>query len=350
MNKERISYYADLTVTAVGIFAVAYIILKYLFFASLPFFISWAVAFMVRPLAVKIGKATHIPCKVLSAVLTILFVLGITAILASLIVLAVVEAGNFLSGILEGNKLYEILEKITNPISGLLGDGESEIKIEEGITDAIRGALSTLLSKIITVITSFASALPKAAFFFVITVISSVYFSLELNVVNAFVKNILPTKLSSALVKFKDSIFHALLKTVKAYAIIMLITFALMLLGLMVLGVQYSLLFAVVIALLDALPLIGIGIVLVPWGIYQLIFGRALFGIGILILFAVGVILRQIIEPKILGDSLGVHPIVSLVLLYLGYSIFGFFGILLLPLLTVALSVIFDKYKSSEVD
>jgi len=350
MDREKIAYFAHLTVTAVGILALVYIAFKYLFFALLPFVIAWGVALAIRPLAMKISKATHIPCKVLSALLTILFVLGITAIVASAVTLAVVELGNFIAGLLEGDKLYDILDKIMNPIGGLFGDSEAGASLEANISDAIKSALSTLLSEVVSLVTSFASSLPHALFFFVITVIASIYFSLELSIVNRFVKNVLPKKTLSALLKLKESIFIALIRTIKSYAILMLITFVLMLLGLIILKVKYALLFAFIIALLDALPLIGVGTVLIPWGVYQIIFGEIWLGIGLLVLFGISVILRQIIEPKIVGKNLGVHPIVSLILLYVGYSLFGFFGLLLVPLLAVVAGVAFDKYKPPEIE
>ena len=93
-------------------------------------------------------------------------------------------------------------------------------------------------------------------------------------------------------------------------------------------------------ALLDALPLIGVGTLLVPWSIYQFIFGDVRVGVGLLVLFGVHEILRQITEPKIIGKSLGIHPVLSLILLYVGYSIFGFFGLLLIPIAAVVVNTI----------
>ena len=129
----------------------------------------------------------------------------------------------------------------------------------------------------------------------------------------------------------------------------MLITFIIMLFGFLVLGVKYAVLFAFIVALLDALPLIGVGTVLVPWSIYQIIFGNVRLGIALIILFVIHQIIRQFTEPKIVGKNLGIHPVLSLILLYSGYVLFGILGLVLIPLLSVILNTLFDKNDAPEV-
>ena len=110
-------------------------------------------------------------------------------------------------------------------------------------------------------------------------------------------------------------------------------------------------LMAFIIALLDMLPVLGIGIVLIPWGVYYLSVGTDLkLGIGLLVLWGVGSIVRQAIEPKIVGKELGMHPLLTLVLMYAGYSLFGFFGLVLLPFLSVFISIIPPRSKSESDD
>ena len=130
----------------------------------------------------------------------------------------------------------------------------------------------------------------------------------------------------------------------------MLITFAVMLVGLVILRQPYALLLALIIAVLDLLPVIGVGTVLVPWSVYELVLGDTGVGIGLLILFAVHTFIRQFAEPKIVGKNLGVHPIVTLSLLYVGYSLFGFVGLLLVPIATVLIEVTVGKKDSAKVN
>ena len=349
MNKEKLKLYSYLTITAVGALIFLYVFMKYLFVLALPFLIGWAVAFMVRPMATKISKATNIPYRLMSATLTLLIVAFGIAIIVSALIYAVSECWGFLSGLAESDRLYEILEKITNPISGLLGDREGAAELEAHISGAVSSMISSLLSGLVGWITAFVVSVPKVLIFILVTVISSVYFSLELEKVNSFCKRKLPKKISEWLVNFKNRFLSSLLKYLRAYLIIMLVTFIIMLFGFLVLGVKYAVLLAFVVALLDALPLIGVGTVLVPWSIYNLILGELGLGIGLVVLFVVHEVIRQFIEPKIIGKNLGIHPILSLFLLYAGYFVFGLMGLLLIPILSVIVNILINKEDSSEI-
>ena len=343
MNKEKLKLYSYLTVTAVGALIFLYVFLKYIFVLALPFLIGWAVAFMVRPMAKKISAATNIPYRIMSTALTVLIVVGGIAIIVSALIYAVSESWGFLTGLAEGDKIYEILEKITNPISGLLGEREGAAELEAHISEAVSSMISSLLSGLVSWITAFVSSVPRVLIFILVTVISSVYFSLDLERINAFCKQKLPNRLSAWLVNFKNRFLASLLKYLRAYLIIMLITFIIMLFGFLVLGVRYAVLLAFVVALLDALPLIGVGTVLVPWSIYNLIFGDIGLGIGLAVLFVVHEVVRQFTEPKIIGKNLGIHPILSLFLLYAGYFVFGLLGLLLIPVLSVVVTILINK-------
>ena len=103
-------------------------------------------------------------------------------------------------------------------------------------------------------------------------------------------------------------------------------------------------LIALFVAVLDILPVFGVGTVLVPWSIVLFVSGNGKAGFGILFLFAFITVLREIVEPKILGKNLGLHPLLTLILLYFGYHFFGFFGMIILPPLgALAAALIQDK-------
>ena len=119
---------------------------------------------------------------------------------------------------------------------------------------------------------------------------------------------------------------------VKAYAMLWLITFSVLFLGFIILGVEYATTLAIVIALLDMLPVIGTGTVLIPWGIVCIAGGGYRRGIGILVLFACVTVIREIAEAKVIGRCIGMHPLLTLAAMYAGYRLLGVAGILLLPL------------------
>lgn len=125
--------------------------------------------------------------------------------------------------------------------------------------------------------------------------------------------------------------------------------FLVMLLGLTLLRVRYAFFLALLLTGVDILPVVGVGTVLVPWGILSLALGNTPQGIGLFALFAVSEVVRQVLEPRLLGSTLGVHPLTSLLSLYLGARLFGLFGVILAPFLAIGLRTLFrylcDKNK-----
>ena len=102
--------------------------------------------------------------------------------------------------------------------------------------------------------------------------------------------------------------------------------------------------------MLDMLPVIGVGTVLVPWSVFSFVTGDGRMGVGLLALFVANTLIRQFAEPKILGKSLGIHPLVTLAVLYLGYSFLGVVGIFLLPIASVLISSLIVKNGASKVE
>jgi predicted PurR-regulated permease PerM len=122
-----------------------------------------------------------------------------------------------------------------------------------------------------------------------------------------------------------------------------------MLFGFMILRVKNVILISAAVAIFDLLPLIGVGTILVPWSIAELLLGNTGVGIGLIVLLVLHEIIRQFAEPKIIGKTFGLHPIISLLLLYIGYSALGFIGILIVPFIAVILNAFFDKKDSAKI-
>lgn len=349
MNKEKIEYYAHLTVTVLGIAVALYILFRYLFVSALPFLIAWATAFALRPLARRISDKTKISRKVVSTALAITTVsLGLGAVVA-IVVLLLGEAWQLLSGFLGDERIYEIFDKILNPISSFFGEGEITSELESYLGDTIKGALSSVSAGIVDILTAIVKGIPSVLFFILITVIAAIYFSLDLDGINARVRSFLPKRIASSLVRVKNSFFSVGTKYIRSYLLLMLITFAVMCVGFLLIRVDNAILIAAAVSLLDLLPLIGVGTVLVPWSIVTLLLGGTGRGIGLIVLLVVHEIIRQLAEPKILGKNLGLHPIISLLLLYVGYVTLGFAGLLLTPLVSVAINLLIKKDDTPEV-
>lgn len=349
MNKDKIEYWAHLTVTVLGIGIAAFLFFRYLFVAVLPFLISWGAAFALRPAVNFISRKTHIPIKVVSVVLTMLCVFLGLGLIVLFSFFAVKEAWEFFSSLASDERVIDILAKVTNPLGVFFGDSEASNALTEHIGSAIEEGIGGLVSRLVSLLSDIAASIPGVLFFILVTVIASIYFALDIDRINAWIKGILPKKWSSAMTKLKANCLSIGVKYVRSYLIIMGITFVVILAGLLILRAENAILLSVIIAILDLLPIIGVGTVLIPWSIAQLLLGNTGMGIGLIILLVAHELIRQVAEPKIIGKNLGVHPIVSLLLLYIGYSVLGFVGILFVPLLAIVLNIFFDKNNSAEV-
>ena len=347
MSKERLEKIAYLTVALIGIYIAVDIFGKYLFLPILPFVIAWSAAFALRPLAAKISARTHLNKKAVSVALAIVTVTAGLFAIISLSVFLLNAAWRVVGTFLSDNRIADVLAAITEPLNALFGDGEGEVSGYIG--ESVKGALSKLLDGIIALLSGIVKGIPGAIFFILVTVIAAIYFCLDLDAINSRVKSWLPDKAVKRISRIKDGFFSVGIKYLRSYLFLMLITFCIMLFGFIIIRVEGALALAAVTALLDVLPLIGVGTVLVPWGIISIVLGNTGRGIAILVLFGAYEVIRQLIEPKIVGKSLGLHPIVSLLLLYTGYKIFGFAGLLLTPIASVVINTLRKEDNSSEV-
>jgi sporulation integral membrane protein YtvI len=183
----------------------------------------------------------------------------------------------------------------------------------------------------------------------VITLVASCFMTTEFPKVMQFFRLQVPERRRNDLDRAKVLLKSSLGKMGKAYALIMLVTFIEMSLGLTVLrliGVfqsNYIIMIAAVTAIIDIVPVLGTGTVLLPWAAYSLITGSFGMGIGLLVLYAAITVIRQVIEPKLVAGQLGLSPIVTIAALYFGLKIFGVLGMLITPVLVIMLKLLNDE-------
>jgi sporulation integral membrane protein YtvI len=252
------------------------------------------------------------------------------------------ELWKFLSSITEGKSLSDFIQGYILSQDAFGANFDIGEKIGEFIYDGLVKAVGSLAG----FISNIAKAVPRAILALFVTLIASVYFALDLEKIVEAVKKAFPDGIVKTLRKFKLGFFTIGVKYIRSYSLLMLITFAIIFFGLLVLRVQYFFILAVIIAVPDILPIIGVGTVLIPWSIFSFVGGNGGLGIGLLVLYLANSIIRQALEARLIGKNLGVHPIVSLILIYLGYSLFGFVGIILVPIFTVIMNIYVNNSKN----
>ena len=347
MNYDKIRRYADLVVLVIGTVLLSYLFFKHVFIYLLPFLAGWFIAFLLRPLAARIAPRLGIRPGIVRLILTVLFYTVLLGALIGGVWLLSREVWELIEGLGEGDSA------LANILSGLNGSGGFFNRLfgELGdyIADAVYRVATSMLSSLGSLLSGIVTVVPRILFFMLVSVIASAYFAIGLEDINAAVKRLIPRSVFEKLVMLKDGFFGAFLKYLRSYLLLLGITFLEMLVGLFAIRAPYPLIMAIVIATLDLLPVVGVGFVLIPWGVWSIVVRNLPFGIGLLVLFVAHTVLRQIIEPKIVGKNLGVHPLLTLFFIYVGYSVFGVVGLLLVPIFTVLVKITLGKKNSSEV-
>ena len=344
MNREAARRWLLLAGSFLGI----WLFLKYLFPIFLPFFLGFLLALAAEP-AVRFATRLKLPRWAATGVgvsLTLVLLTGLVGLLGAT---AVKELG-VLAGRLPdlqdtavqtAEKLRFFLENaadkapdgvrplVDRSVDRLMDSGSA---LMEQATVRLPGAISGFLSRV-----------PDGALGLGTGILSGFMFSARLPKLKMQIRDRLPeawkTKLLPALKRSKN----ALLGWLKAQAKLAAVTFCIITAGLLLLKIPFAPLWAAGIALVDAVPLLGTGTVMVPWAVISLIQGRQLRAIGLLCIFGAALLTRTTLEPRLVGRHLGLDPLVTLVFLYLGYRFWGILGMLLAPMLVAAITAAADK-------
>lgn len=329
--------------------AVAYILLKYLLPLLAPFIIAWLVVTATTRASESLSAKLKIPKKIVRLVASLTLVLVLSLAIGLLVWQSISAMWRFLSDIGEGEGILGLVEKLFSSDRPLLGG-----LVPKEFTDIIGSSLDSLISSATSALASGAtkliSGLPTAFLFLIVTIISIIYLALDYDGIRSFILGLLPKKLSSRMSDIRHGLISVMGKYIRSYGLILLVTYCIIFIGLSLLRVEHSPIIALLIAFLDILPVIGVGTVLVPWSVISLALGNKFLGIGLILLFVVNAVLRQLIEPKIVGKSLNIHPLISLGAIYLGYAIFGFMGLFILPLVAVAVSAVLKDNSTAKID
>lgn len=360
LEKRATGLAAILICISFGVLGI-YLFFKYGFSILLPFFIGWAVAMAIAPLAGKLSGKDEKRQRIISVMLFLFLVLVAVLLIILIFDRLMSEAQRLLERLAKDSEdLYELIgnaldfaQSITEhiPFFDGLGFGEDAYtvrdKIDAFVGKIIGDAAEDLGARLPVWLGAFAGAIPSFMLFVIVTLISGFYFSVDLLRIHSSIKKSLPTSVSERLTIFRRGITGTALKYLRAYFLLLLMTFGELFIGFSILGIDYALLLAALIAVIDILPVFGVGGIVVPWGVIQLISGNYYLGIGLLIIYACVTVIRQLAEPKIVGGSLGIHPLITLFAIYAGFKLFGFFGMIIGPIFAVVIKSIFaDKTAS----
>lgn len=324
----------------VNLILAALIVLGCIFIAPkvimlfMPFIIGWFLAMLANPLVRFLEDKLKVKRKAGSALVIVSVIAGIC--------FAIYGVGTKLAK--EAMKLGKVLPEmwhsaeiefisIKEKWSSVIDSFPAEVVLK---AEEMAGTLGKEMSAIVGelsvptagAVSDFAQNLPGVVIAVIMCLLSSYFFVAEKNYLSGVVKKYFPPSWIKKFVLLKKTTVDVILGYLKAQFKIEIWVYLIMVIGLMILKVRYGYLLALLIAFLDILPVFGTGAILVPWAIFKALNGQYMFAVGLLIIWGVGQLVRQVIQPKMIGDSMGMAPMPTLILLYLGYKIAGVTGMI----------------------
>lgn len=318
--------------------AGAFLALRFLGPVLLPFGFGLAIAFLAEPMVTRLQNRTTMPRWLCAGTgVTVIYVLISTGLFI-LCRLLWKELAAFVTS------LPALLGSLADPAASLeqrllalasrFPDGIGKA-LETGITDFFRsgaGLAEKIYTWIFNLVSSILRQIPDLSLFLLTAVLSGFMLAAKLPWLQQFYTQKLPKKWKhrSDLVmeRLKDTLGGWIKTQLKLMGLCALV----LTVGFLILGIRYPLLFGLVIALVDALPALGTGLILVPWGLLSFLQGNSFLGIGLILLFGIAALLRTALEPRMLGKQMGLDPLLTLLSLYAGYRFLGLWGMILFPI------------------
>ncbi len=343
---------------ALIIFLLVILLVPRLLIFFLPFVVGWIIALIASPMVRFFEEKVKLKRKA-GSVFVIIAVIGLVVLLFYLVGARLVEEViSLVSSLPEiwesteaefneiGDKFNIIYQKLPENMQTTLSD------ITAQIGGYVGGFLGELGTPTIAAVGNFAKQLPSIIISIIMALLSSYFFVAERNGINTWFGRHIPKSLQTRYQLVKRSLVRAVGGYFKAQLRIEIWMYLLLVIGFTILQVDYALLIAIGIAFLDFLPFFGTGTVMVPWAIIKILSADYQIAIGLLIIWGVGQLARQVIQPKIVGDSVGVPPIPTLFLLYIGYKLSGVIGMIVavpigLIVYTMYEEGVFDTTKNS---
>jgi|LSQX01.1.fsa_nt_gb sporulation integral membrane protein YtvI len=326
-------------ITAMLILAIIYIGVTYFFLFFAPFVLAILISLINEPFIKFIEKHLRLGRKTASVISIALTV----SIIATVITIVIMKIYYELIK-LQGN-LPVYIESVSNIMTGYYNRASIfYYSLPDSISSALETNLRGMLPDIERVITSTASSIlgsltsiPRIALFIMVTLLSSFFISSDKDTIINFLYRQFPHRFKKNIYGIKSDTLSAVLGYFRAQLIIISITFVESTLGFIIIKADYAVLMGFITALSDAVPVLGTNIVMLPWILWNVITGNIKMALGLTGVYILGIILRQVFEPKIVAHQTGLHPFAALVSMYIGFLVFGFTGLFIGPVLAIFL-------------
>lgn len=339
-------------ITLLGIILGILLGIRFLQF-FMPFVIGWIIAMIANPLVRMLERRLKVARKHTSMVI----IIGVLAVIIVAIYFLGVKIGEETRSFLEqapemysefreefqdaGKNLESIISELPQNIQESLEEAQKDIG---DITGQAVGKISQFT---VDKAGTFARNIPGILISIIFSVLSAYFFIADRDRILEFGRNHTPQIIQEKWRMMAESFKMVFGGYFKAQFKIMAVIGVILFIGMLILKVRFAILVAILVAFLDMLPFLGTGTVLIPWAVFKLLSGDIRYAVGLVILYLVTQLVRRIIEPKLVGDSIGMNPLATLIFMYIGYRVGGVLGMILaVPIGAIVLNF----YKAGTFD
>ena len=349
-NAKRRGYFLINTAYFAFWIVIAVLVIRYLFAWMIPFVFGFVVAALLQKPLKWLVKKTRISRKIFSVAMVVLVVLllaGIVSVLGWGLIAWLID-------FFDAENIAVMQKALTDLINSLQSAiGNLALALPDSFTNTFGDSLSSLPGKLIELLTSLLSGVaswvvslttsfPNLLINFFMWILSSIFLTIDYDAVTGFLKRQVPARYTPMMGAVKEFFGTALFGYARTYSLLILITFVELCIGFLILQVPHAIPLALLVALIDIMPILGTGTVLIPWSIISLILGDFRMAIGIGILYIVITVIRNIIEPKLVSVQIGLHPVVTLFFMLLGLRAIGILGMFIFPVTVLILKQLHD--------
>ncbi len=346
---KKLHYLIQVAFVAVFLF-LAYLAVRYVFGAIAPFIIAFIAASLVEPIVRFFVSKFRLPRAAASTIGIILLLIAFFAI-ASFVSVFIWKEGkdlvfrlpSYISSIAEHIK--HLMQNDTGIFSHL--SDESIAKVMDYIANYDYSTLFTgsIGGFVLGYAGNMVVQIPNILVFCIVSIVSSFFMSISFPKVKSFILMQFKPQQQSLIIDVKKTLFSTVGKYLRSYSILMFTTFAELLIFFLIFGFEPALPLAFLIAIVDILPVLGVGTILIPWSLVSLLSGAPWRALILICMYIVVTIVRQILEPKVIGDHVGMMPILTLFCIWVGLKLFGFGGMFLIPITVVIFKNLHESGK-----
>mgnify|MGYP003300013155 FL=1 len=346
---KKLHYLIQFAFIAVFLF-LGYLAVRYVFGAIAPFIIAFVAASLVEPIVRFLVSKVRLPRAAASTIGIILLLIVFFAVAAFISVFIwkegkglILRLPSYIAAIAEHIK--HLMQNDTGIFSHL--SDESIAKVMDYVANYDYSTLftGTIGGSVLGYAGNMVIQIPNVLVFCIVTIVSSFFMSISFPKVKSFILAQFKPQQQNLIIDIKKTFFSTVGKYLRSYSILMFITFAELLIFFLIFGFEPALPLAFLISIVDILPVLGVGTILIPWSLVSLLTGAPWRALILICIYIVVTIVRQVLEPKVIGDHVGMMPILTLFCIWVGLKLFGFLGMFLIPITVVILKNLQESGK-----